>query len=108
MVGPEKQLIYTFWVANITEELQPGAAKFPSAEQIRLVCEAALQSGITHVDMYGFRIGDYRVPPGEFDQLAPGSGPRYPLTGQFRQKFLYDRPEILDELGGYLNGLRHK
>jgi hypothetical protein len=106
MMGPNTQIIYTFWVANITEELQPGAAHFPSAEQIRLVCDAALQAGIKHIDMYGFRIGDYRVSsPEEFKQKAPGTGPHYPLTGQFNQKFVWDRPEILDDLGTYLRSL---
>jgi hypothetical protein len=108
MMGPNTQIIYTFWVANIAEELQPGAAHFPSTEQIRLICDAALQAGIKHLDMYGFRIGDYRVSsPEEFKQKAPGTGPNYPLTGQFKQKFLWDRPEILDDLGRYLHSLNN-
>ena len=42
MVGPEKQIVYTFWSANIAEEHKPGPAVYPSAAQIRQVCEQAL------------------------------------------------------------------
>jgi len=108
VVDPNKATIYTFWVANPVEELQPGPAKYPTADQIRLICEAALRSGIQHLDMYGFRIGDYRVSAKDFPKVAPGSGLTYPLTGQFPQKFLWDRPEILDSLGSYLRSLNAK
>jgi len=105
VVDPKKATIYTFWVANPAEELKPGPAKYPTADQIRLICEAALRSGIQHLDMYGFRFGDYRVNAKDFPKVAPGSGLTYPLTGQFPQKFLWDRPEILDALGSYLRSL---
>jgi hypothetical protein len=107
-VDPKKATIYTFWVANPDEELKPGPAKYPTVDQIRLICAAALQSGILHLDMYGFRIGDYRVSAKDFPRMTPGSGPTYPLTGQFPQKFLWDRPEILDALGKYLRSLNEK
>jgi hypothetical protein len=107
-VDPKKATIYSFWVANPDEELTPGAAKYPTVDQIKLICEAALQSGIRHLDMYGFRIGDYRVSAKDFPRMAPGSGLTYPLTGQFSQKFLWDRPEILEALGVYLRSLNRK
>jgi hypothetical protein len=108
VVDPNKATIYTFWVANPKEQLQPGAATYPTADQIKLICEAALQSGIRHLDMYGFRIGDYRVSDKDFPSVAPGSGLTYPLTGQFPQKFLWDRPQILEALGTYLRSLNKK
>lgn len=108
IVGADKATIYTYWVADPAEELEPGLAKYPTAEQIRLISEAALQSGIHHLDMYGFRIGDYRVNEGNFAQKAPGSGDTYPLTDQFPQKFLWDRPQIQDDLANYLKNLNHE
>lgn len=105
VVNPRKLTIYTFWVANAAGELKPGPAKYPTAEQIKLICEAALQSGIKHLDMYGYRIGDYRVTPATLPKLTPGSGPAYPLTGQFPGKFLWDRPEIHEALAAYLRSL---
>ena len=104
-VGKEKNTIYTFWVANPAEELAPGLAKFPTVKQIRLIADAALQAGIRHLDMYGYRIGDYRVEAGTLEKFSPGTGTTYPLTEQFPQKFLWDRPEIQEELGNYLRGL---
>ena len=104
-VGKEKNTIYTFWVANPAEELAPGLAKFPTVKQIRLIADAALQAGIRHLDMYGYRIGDYRVEAGTMEKFSPGGGTTYPLTEQFPQKFLWDRPEIQEELGNYLRGL---
>jgi hypothetical protein len=104
-VGKEKNTIYTFWVADPAEELLPGLAKFPTVKQIRLIADAALQAGIHHLDMYGYRIGDYRVEAGTLEKFSPGTGPTYPLTEQFPQKFLWDRPEIQEELGNYLRGL---
>ena len=104
-VGKEKNTIYTFWVANPAEELTPGLAKYPTVRQIRLIADAALQAGIRHLDMYGYRIGDYRVEAGTLEKFSPGTGTTYPLTEQFPQKFLWDRPEIQEELGNYLRGL---
>lgn len=108
IVGADKATIYTYWVADPAEELQPGMAKYPTAEQIRQISEAALQSGIRHLDMYGFRIGDYRVSQKDLARMTPGNGEIYPLTGQFSRKFLWDRPEIQDELGNYLRSLNSK
>lgn len=108
VVDPRKLTIYTFWVANAADELKPGPARYPTAEQIKLICEAALQAGVRHLDMYGYRIGDYRVTPATLPRVTPGSGPRYPLTGQFPNKFLWDRPEIHEALGAYLRSLNGK
>lgn len=107
-IGSDKGTIYTFWVADPAEELTPGLAKYPTVAQIRQIAEAALQAGVRHLDMYGYRIGDYRADSGNLEKLTPGSGPDYPLTGQFPQKFLWDRPEIQDALGDYLRGLNSK
>ena len=107
-VGADKDTIYTYWVADPAEELKPGLAKYPTAAQIRQISEAALQSGVHHLDMYGYRIGDYRVGNKDLQKMTPGAGKTYPLTGQFPQKFLWDRPEIQDELAGYLRSLNRK
>ena len=39
--------------------------------------------------------------------MMPGTGQKYPLTGQIPATFLWDRPEIHDSLAAYLNGLHH-
>jgi hypothetical protein len=105
LVGANKATIYTYWVADPAEELEPGPAKYPTAEQIRQISEAALRAGIRHLDMYGFRIGDYHVNEENLARKTPGSGKTYPLTDQFPQKFLWDRPQIQDELARYLRSL---
>ncbi len=107
-VGGTKATTYTFWVANPAEEFKPGMAKYPTAEQIREISEAALQSGVHHLDMYGYRIGDYRVRDEDLAKVTPGDGVTYPLTGQFPHKFLWDRPQIQGELSNYLRGLNQK
>lgn len=107
-IDPRKLSIYTFWVANGPEERKPGPALYPTAEQIQRICQAALGLGIYHLDMYGYRIGDYRVTPGTLPKLTPGRGPTYPLTGQFPMKFLWDRPQIHDALAAYLKSLNEK
>lgn len=104
-VGPDKKIIYTFWVADIAEERKPGPARFPTVPQIQAIADAALQSGITHLDMYGYRIGEYRVKAENWEKERPGTGPTYPVTGQFPQKFLWDRPALHEALGRYLRGL---
>jgi len=108
MVGPKKQIIYSFWSANASEERKPGPAVFPSADQLRQVCEQALKLGVSHLDMYGFRIGEYNATRQEMARMMPAEPAPYILTGQFPQKFLWDRPEIQTELGTYLRGLNQK
>ncbi|MCW5981043.1 MAG: hypothetical protein KIT09_23375 [Bryobacteraceae bacterium] len=105
LLGADKKLIYTFWVANLVEERNPGPARYPTVEQIRLIADAALEAGIRHLDMYGYRIGEYLVKEEDWPSARPGTGPTYPLTGQFPQKFLWDRPELHDGLRAYLRGL---
>ncbi len=107
-VGPEAQIVYTFWSANIAEERKPGPAMFPTASEIRAVCEQALQMGVKHLDMYGYRIGEFVVPRSELARMMPPEPAPYVLTGQFPQKFMWDRPEIQTELGKYLRGLNQK
>jgi hypothetical protein len=108
MVGPEKPIVYTFWSANIVEERKPGPAVYPSSAQIQEVCAEALKLGVRHLDMYGFRIGEYRATREEMKRMMPAEPAPYILTGQFPHKFMWDRPEIQTGLGAYLRGLNPK
>lgn len=108
MIGDKKQIIYTFWVANQPEERKPGAAQFPTSRQIRMICEAALRLGIRHLDMYGYRIGDYVIKRDDMAQWVPPAPTPYKLTGQFPQKFLWDRPEVHQGLAVFLRSLNSK
>jgi hypothetical protein len=106
VIDPAKLRIYTFWVANPPEERKPGPASYPTVDQIRMICQAALQLGIRDLDMYGYRIGDYRVTSNAtLMKFSPGTGSTYPLTDQFPMKFLWDRPQIHDALATYLRSL---
>lgn len=107
VLGPNQLIIYTFWVANNGKNV-PRPAQYPTADQIRLVCQAALKSGIRYLDMYGFRIGQSGVRLEDFSGKAPGTESTYPLTGQIPQVFLWDRPEIHDSLKNYLISLNER
>jgi hypothetical protein len=107
-VGPGKKIIYTFWAGNILELRTPGPAKYPTVDQIREICEAALKFGIRHLDLYGYRIGDFIVTDENWPQKRPPATGPYPLTDQFPHKYLYDRPELHERLGEYLRGLNHR
>jgi hypothetical protein len=108
MIGPDKDIVYTFWSANIVEERKPGPASFPGANQIQQVCEQALKLGVRHLDMYGYRIGDFAVARENLAKMVPPDPAPYVLTGQFPQKFIWDRPEIQTDLGAYLRGLNQR
>jgi hypothetical protein len=105
-IGPDKKIIYTFWAGNILELRTPGPAKYPTFEQIRDICEAALKFGIRHLDMYGYRIGDFMVTDENWPRKRPPARGPYPVTDPFPHKYLYDRPELHERLGEYLRGLR--
>ncbi len=105
MIGPEKKMIYTFWSANLREERLPGPAQFPTAAQIKDVCEEARKLGITDLDMYGYRIGEYLGTVEDMKRMVPAEPAPYHLTKRFSQKFMWDRPEIHDELAEYLKSL---
>jgi hypothetical protein len=107
-VGPGKQIIYSFWVGNILELRTPGPAKYPTVDQIREICEAALKFGIRHLDMYGYRIGDFVVTDENWPEKRPPAKGAYSLTDPFPQKYLYDRPELHERLGEYLRELRRR
>jgi hypothetical protein len=107
-VGDGKKLIYTFWIGNILGLRTPGPAKYPTFEQIREICEAALKLGIRHLDMYGYRIGDFQVTDENWPQKRPPAQGPYPLTDPFPGKYLYDRPELHARLGEYLHELRRR
>jgi hypothetical protein len=104
MLGRKEIIIYTFWVANDAKK-GSGMAEYPTAEQIRLICEAALRSGVRYLDMYGFRIGSSGASDTDQARVLPGIGRTYPLSGQIPQTFLWDRPFILRQLGDYLRSL---
>ena len=104
-VGPEKKIIYTFWVANVLELRNPGPAKYPTAAQIKEICEAALSAGVRHLDMYGYRIGDFVVTAQNWPEKRPGPTGDYKLTDQYPKKHLYDRVELHEELKTYLRSL---
>jgi hypothetical protein len=105
IVGPDKSITYTFWCANAAEERKPGPAVHPTAKEIEVVCQTALKKGIRHLDMYGYRIGDYAVGNQDPMKIVPPEPSPYELTGQFPHKFLWDRLNIQKELGIYLRGL---
>ncbi len=105
LIGPEKKMIYTFWSANSKEQRLPGTAQFPTAAQIKDICEEARKLGITDLDMYGYRIGEYLGTVEDMKRMVPPEPAPYTLTGQFPQKFMWDRPEIHDELAEYLKSL---
>jgi hypothetical protein len=106
VVGADKLRIYSFWAANNTPDLyKPGHATLPTLDQIRQVCDMALKLGIRHLDMYGWRIGDFRVTGEEWPLARPGHGPTYPLTRPYVGKHLYDRPEIHATLRAYFRSL---
>ena len=107
-IGPSKKIIYTFWVGNILELRTPGPAKYPTFDQVRDICEAALKFGIRHLDMYGYRIGDFIVTDENWPQKRPPPQGPYPLTDPFPKKYLYDRPELYEPLGDYLRGLNRR
>ncbi len=107
-VGPEKKIIYTFWAGNAKELRTLGPAKYPMASQIRDVCEAALSLGIRHLDMYGYRIGDFVVTEKDWPQKRPPLEGPYRLTDPFPQKYLYDRTSLHEELGAYLRSLHDR
>lgn len=102
MAGPDKKIIYTFWIANPPEERKPGPAVYPTAAQIKQICDAALNLGIRHLDMYGYRIGDPAKAREDWAKWIPAEPAPYLLTGQFPQKFLWDRPQVQQDLGDYL------
>ncbi|HZY63400.1 MAG TPA: hypothetical protein VFE38_12845 [Edaphobacter sp.] len=108
IIGPKQQIIFTFWSANAAEEFAPGPAVYPTAAQIQSICEEALKLGIRHLDMYGYRIGQYRATREEMARMMPAEPKPYVLTGQFPQKFMWDRPEIHTQLGAYLRSLNKK
>lgn len=104
-VGPTKPIIFTFWTANILEERKPGPAVHPTAKEIEQICQIALNFGVRHLDMYGYRIGEYDVTREQMAKMMPPEPAPYVVTGQFPHKFMWDRPEIHAELGRYLRSL---
>ncbi|MBS1814634.1 MAG: hypothetical protein JSS87_07145 [Acidobacteria bacterium] len=104
-VVPGKPIIFTFWTANQREERLPGPAVHPTAEEIIAICQEALRLGVKHLDMYGYRIGEFKVTKEQMAQQMPPEPAPYQITGQFPQKFMWDRPELFEKLGKYLRSL---
>jgi hypothetical protein len=105
-VGANKKIIYTFWSGNAPELRTPGPANFPTVEQIRELCETALSLGIRHLDMYGYRIGDFVVTAQNWPVKRPPETGPYLVTDQFPKKYLYDRTELHQGLRNYLQSLK--
>lgn len=105
-IGPGKKIIYTFWVGDSAGLLTPGQAQFPTVAQIKQTADAALRFGIRHLDMYAFRVGDWRATTEDWPLKRPGTSADYPLTGQFPGKYLFDRTELHAPLREYLRGLQ--
>jgi hypothetical protein len=105
-VGPGKRIIYTFWVANILELRKPGPATHPTWNEIREICETALGMGIRHVDMYGYRIGDYVATAEDWPARRPPAQGAYRLADPYPGKHLWDRPALHAPLREYLHALR--
>lgn len=106
--GPDKKIIFTFWSANILEERKPGPATHPTAAEIQDVCQEALKLNVRFLDMYGYRIGEYRVSKEDRTKVVPPEPAPYQLTGQFPHKFMWDRPKIHEELAKYLHSLNEQ
>ena len=100
-IGPDKKLVLSLRLSEGESEDKPGRAVFPTLEQIKILTDAALASGIRQIDMYGFRMGVYHLDEAGWNEYRPGSGPSYKLTGQIEQKFLCDRPELTAGLQKY-------
>jgi Beta-galactosidase len=96
-VGGRKKIIYTFWVSD-ADLNKPLPLRYPDAQQITTITEAALALGVRHVDYYAFRVGDARVDEANWPKLRPGSDINYPLTKPLSGRHLCDRPEVLKAL----------
>ena len=107
-LGPTKKFIYTFWIGNPAELRTPGPARYPTLDQIKAIADAALEAGVRHLDMYGYRIGEYSVKEADWPTDRPGAGPTYKITEQFPQKYLWDRKELHAGLRAYLRGLNSR
>lgn len=108
VAGASKRIIFTFWIADLATERAPGPAAYPTVDQIRAVADAALALGITHLDMYGFRIGEYLASTEDWPRKRPGADPTYPITGQFPKKFLWDRSELFSGLKAYFKEVQNR
>jgi hypothetical protein len=108
MAGSDANIVYTFWCADHASERDLGVAAHPTAAELKAICEAALAAGVKHLDMYGYRIGEFKATAAEMRRMMPAEPAPYILTGQFPGKFMWDRPEIHDELATYLHSLQTK
>jgi hypothetical protein len=96
-VGKQKKIVYTYWVGDLDTD-KPLPLKYPDAQQIIAVSKAALDLGIRHLDMYAYRVGDWRADNAEWERRRPGSNPNYPVTKPLTGRYLCDRPDVLKEL----------
>jgi undecaprenyl pyrophosphate synthase len=104
IVGDDKKIVYTFWVASW--DMSPRELAHPTGEEIARIAQQAVDLGIRHVDYYGYRIGDWRVTSEEWLRLLPGIGKSYPVTKQLPGKFLRDRREVFLNLAEFNRKLR--
>lgn len=106
-VGKQKKIIYTFWAGDLDTD-KPLPLKYPDAQQIIAVAQAALDLGIRHLDLYAYRVGDWRADNAEWLVRRPGPNLNYVLTKPLSGRYLCDRPDVLKELGVLLPQLKAK
>jgi hypothetical protein len=105
--GKQKKIIYTFWVGDLDVD-KPLPLKYPDAQQIIAVTQAALDLGIRHVDYYAYRVGDWRADDAEWKVRRPGPDVDYVRTKPLPGRYLCDRPDLLRDLGVQLRQLKAK
>ncbi len=105
--GKRKQIIYTFWVGDLDTD-KPLPLKYPDAQQIIAVIQAALDLGIRHLDCYAYRVGDWRADNAEWLARRPGPNVDYVRTKPMPGRYLCDRPDVLRNLAPELHRLRAK
>lgn len=76
----------------------PTPQNIPAADDSIAICRTALSLGIRHLDMYGYRIGEYCATRQQMHDLVPPEPAPYRVTGQFPQRFLYYRLEVKEGL----------
>lgn len=106
--GGVDQLTYTFWISDSKQVFSPGAVTRPNAQEIWKITELALSKGVNHIDYYAFDVGGASLADeDEWKRYLPGTGEDYPLSKQFRQTWLKDRPDgVLEELGQLIRAYR--
>jgi len=108
--GGVNQLTYTFWISDSKQVFSPGPVTRPTAAEIWKISELALAKGINHIDYYAFDVGGASLADeAEWKRFLPGTEKDYPLSKQFRQTWLKDRPGgVLRDLGLLIKAYRKR